>query len=168
MLPRDRISGDLPGFALDCQHQSRPEAEHSSDAALYLGRYQNLTLGSSRHQACRHIDVITKGTVCTTGDSAISTGAHRATTNANLDGLKEGQHLWKLDQLQRSLYGTTCVIFVSCGCAKTDIEIAALIADVELQEHAFVGQQHHLHAFNEGAEFFRSVLIFIIFDPPET
>ena len=70
-------------------------------------------------------------------------------------------------QFQRCFHRPADVVFMSRGGAESGIQVAALIADVQLQQGAFVAGQDGLDTDDESIKLFAGLLVIVVVNADE-
>ena len=137
------------------------------DAALGGLAHQDLAGAARHHQAGGQIDFIAQDAVGAVCVAAISAGAHASLADADLHRGDEGELRRWLLQRQRRGRGAGGVVLVGDGRAEVDVDVAAFIADVEVDQGALVAFHHRLHPTHVAVEFFASGGIVVVVDAAE-
>ncbi len=102
------------------------------------------------HEAGREIHIVAQGTVCTAGQAAIGAGPGGPLADADLH-LRDERHT-QVTQFQCGGYCANSIVFVGHRRAERSIQMAAFVADHQLQHVSAVAGQNSLHGLDEGVQ----------------
>ena len=130
-------------------------------------RRQNLPRLGRAHQPGGEVDRVPQHAIGAPGGAAVRARAHPPTGEADLQGVQIGQPRGQILDGQGRGGRPDVVVFVGDGRAKGGIEIAALVADGELDQAAVKAGQDVLDLPDKAVQLLGGVLVVVVVDARE-
>jgi hypothetical protein len=163
---RDRDGAFL---ALDFDGGERGEFEAVAEASGHAFGDEDFAGSGGGHEPGGEVHVVTEHAVRAAACTAVGTGAHRAAGDADTGVVDAGGDLRRrLDDRECGGESASGVVFVGDGCAECGVEVAAFVADRDLEDVTVEVTDNALSPAEVGVEFLRGVGVFFERDAAET
>ena len=157
--------GDRSGLALHGERSDVVPGEGVAGGLAHRLVDDDLVQRRELHQPRRQVHGVAEHAVAPPGDATEGAGSGAALGDADLH-LEHRRHVQRA-QLERGGDGAHGVVAVGDRCAERGVEVAALVADRDLQDVALEAGQDRLHLADERVELVGGVVVAVVVDAVE-
>ena len=162
---KDRLEAT---FTFELHRRTRFNRDFVSHRSLDTRAHHRLAGSREPHQPRRQIHLIAQNPVSAATRAAIRAAAHNALAQPNLEWRQGTRGTRLVMQCQRGQHGPMRVILVGHRRTERATEVAAFIANNDLEQGAVIARQHPLHRTDERIEARFRVGLVIVVNPDET